>query len=397
MPTFDQQNQVVKGDQINVAGDYLAGGEAYNVAGLKNPYLGLRAFTYNERSIYAGRDLKIAAAVRLLTEPGAERSLLFVTGASGSGKSSFVRAGVVPTLEQSYVDWGLSVRRAVLRPSQHPLAGLNQAIHTLGLISFAPFTDIPSTYASLQETPAAEDQISLLVIDQFEEFFTQSNAAERDQFFDLLLALPTFGELPIHIIATIRSDYLPELFEIEQLYAVAKDGIELREFQPNQLAAAIKRPLQVSFPDGKRCFEPALIDKLVVDAAPDASYLPLLQVTLEDLWDGGSLTLARYVDLAEAIRRRAEKILGHAIDSSGRSVPRTEQEQVAVMDLFLDLVDVSLDDDSWRDVRKGRPESFLTEGKPGRRELIDELANSRLLAVHIEPGTEDPSPEDSLG
>ena len=70
---------------------------AYTVSGLPNPYLGLRAFTYDDRDAYAGRQAKIQDAVEKLTQPGEQRVLMFVTGASGCGKSSFAQAGLVPS------------------------------------------------------------------------------------------------------------------------------------------------------------------------------------------------------------------------------------------------------------------------------------------------------------
>jgi chromosomal replication initiation ATPase DnaA len=72
--------------------------QAYDVRGLANPYLGLAAFTYAERAKYAGRERVVEQAVELLTTPGKQRVLLFITGASGSGKSSLAQAGLLPAL-----------------------------------------------------------------------------------------------------------------------------------------------------------------------------------------------------------------------------------------------------------------------------------------------------------
>src|SRR5262249_29592000 len=75
---------------------------AYDVRGLPNPFLGLQSFTYADRAKYGGRSAEIAAAVTKLTAPEAPQSLLFVTGASGSGKSSFAQAGLLPALVAHY-------------------------------------------------------------------------------------------------------------------------------------------------------------------------------------------------------------------------------------------------------------------------------------------------------
>jgi hypothetical protein len=94
----------------NIAGDknIFTGDQQYDVHGLANPYLGLQSFTYADHAKYAGREKLIAETVARLTTPDDPLALLFVTGASGSGKSSFVQAGVLPALENHYA--ALSVK-----------------------------------------------------------------------------------------------------------------------------------------------------------------------------------------------------------------------------------------------------------------------------------------------
>ena len=103
----------------------VTGDQQYDVHGLANPYLGLQSFTYADHAKYAGREKLIAETVARLTAPDDPLALLFVTGASGSGKSSFVQAGVLPALEKHYA--ALSVKWAVFRPSRDPLAALADA------------------------------------------------------------------------------------------------------------------------------------------------------------------------------------------------------------------------------------------------------------------------------
>lgn len=76
-------------DQITIAAE-----QAYRVSGLPNPYLGLRSYTYQDRAAYAGREAGVATAVERLTRPGMQPGLVFITGASGSGKSSIPPAQV---------------------------------------------------------------------------------------------------------------------------------------------------------------------------------------------------------------------------------------------------------------------------------------------------------------
>ena len=216
--------------------------------------------------------------------------------------------------------------------------------------------------------------------------------------FDILSNLPSLAGLRTHIIATMRSDYLPELFAHSDLYNIAKQGIDLRAMSIKELKEALQRPLQATYPDGKKQWEPALVDRLAQDTAPDAAYLPLLQVTLEDIWDKGRLTLDQYETLGNAIEERANRIF--ACKSAGtpqqteRSITpndcpdgqeaRSPQEQAMILQLLLSLVNVSLDDDPRRDVRRRRLKADLVDHQPEHERLIDELVTARLLSVTIE-------------
>ncbi|MFZ1475668.1 MAG: hypothetical protein WAV79_22340, partial [Anaerolineae bacterium] len=214
---------------VHVGGQqtYYQGDLAYDVRGLDNPYLGLRAYTYEERDRYAGREEDVRRALAALTRPGDERTLFFVTGASGSGKSSFAQAGLLPALEKHYQQQAFTVKWAVFRPGEKPLAALATELRTLGLAAegiFAP----AAAYQSALTQPAGPDQVSILIVDQFEELFTQAEAGQRDALFAILAALPPFRAGRLHVIATMRADYLPDLFEQRALYDIAKAGADLR-------------------------------------------------------------------------------------------------------------------------------------------------------------------------
>ncbi len=350
---------------------------AYKVHGLANPYLGLQSFTYADHAKYAGREKLIAETVARLTAPDDPLTLLFITGASGSGKSSFVQAGVLPALEKHYA--ALSVKWAVFRPSRDPLAALADAAwRQLGLPQFDASTDFGDFLQA--HTPA--QQVNVIVIDQFEELFTQSNAQPRDAFFALLTQLPPFCSTRTHIIATVRADYLPELFALRELYDIAKRGIDLRAMSVDELREAIQQPLRSAYPDKDKRFQAELVDRLAQDAAEDAAYLPLLQVTLEEIWRKGTLAVGSYTNLADAIKQRADKVLAYQdYDAAQPNQPRSLDEQAAILNLCLDLVDVSLDDEARRDVRRRRSKDELISGAPERARLIDALTQARLLSV----------------
>jgi len=356
--------------------------QRYSVHDLPNPYLGLRSFTYKDREAFAGREVITTKALRLLTAPGEERALLFITGASGSGKSSFVQAGLFPALEEHYQQQGLITGKAMFRPSRRPLAELASALAQLGVPLDGPFA-AAAPYLPAYHAVAPRAAIGLLLIDQFEELFRQpeDSQAQAAEVLRLLAALPPFGDLRMHLIATLRSDFLPDLFEHSDLYEIAKQGLSLRAMNRNELRDAITRPLQLVAPD--RCFEDALLDRLAADASADAAYLPLLQVSLEKLWRDGELRLSAYSNLIDAIRERAEDAYTFTDFDSTRQQPRSAGDQAAIMQIFLDLVDVSLDDNPRRDVRRQRTLRELARDNPERRRLITELADARLLSTGV--------------
>src|SRR5262249_54072037 len=148
----------------------------------------------------------------------------------------------------------------------------------------------------------------VLVIDQFEEVFGQSPREERTLLFNWLGGLPPYSAGPRHILITMRSDYLSELFEVKPLWEAAKLGIEMRGMRAEELRDAILCPVQSLYPNGEKRLEPALVDRLAQETAGEAAYLPLLQVTLEELWRKGRMVLGAYGTLTDAIRQRASEV-----------------------------------------------------------------------------------------
>lgn len=373
-------DKIVHGDEVQTQ-IVLTADEAYDVRGLANPYLGLASFTYAERAKYAGRATLIGATVARMTVPGAPQPLLFITGASGCGKSSFAQAGLVPALEQHYRV--LTVKHAVLRPGADPLAALADAIwRQLGLPLLTPASIAPEVLTGYLRAQTPASQINLLILDQFEECFTRSAAASRDALFELLTHWGPFTETRTHVLATLRADYLPDLFAYPALYDATRQGMDLRAMSVDELREAIQQPLRAAYPAGEKRFAPDLVERLARDTAEDAGYLPLLQVTLAEIWRQGSLTPGAYDNLSDAIEQRADRVLDfREYDAPTPTQPRSPDEQNALLDLLLDLVDVSPDRAERRDIRHQRTKQELAHGDPARLQWIDELAAARLLSI----------------
>ncbi len=350
--------------RIIVAGDLITEEQAYHVAGLPNPYLGLRAFTESERDIFAGRERIVQALVERLSRDDGDR-LLFIVGASGSGKSSLARAGLLPALAERLREGGTSVEtRIIAHPSHLPASVLVQLIEA-GQAS--PATTTPP--------------MRLILIDQFEEIFSQADGAERSQVLTLLADATVQTDRPLRIIATMRSDFLPQLVADARFEAAERRKVVVRAMHSDELHAAIQRPIQVRYPDKR--LEPALVERLARDAVTDAAYLPLLQVTLEDLWRGGELRLGAYHGLAAAIQRRADAVSTYRDYDGLQQEERPPAEQQALLALLLDLVRVAPGEEQWA-VRWRRPRAELTQGDPQRAQLIADLTAARLIRTDRE-------------
>ncbi len=350
-------------ERIGAAGvddQTVAEEQTYSVAGLPNPYLGLRAFTAADRDIFAGRERIVQALVRRLTAEDGDR-LLFLVGASGSGKSSLARAGLLPGLEALLESQGQAVKTRILdRPGRAPAAALARL---------------------LADTPDAPAPTLLLLVDQFEELWRQAEPDEARRALDTLLDLAAQHRRTLRIVATMRSDFLPQLAADARFEPYEQRKVMVRAMSADELADAIQRPVQVRHP-GKR-LEPALVERLAHDAAEDAAYLPLLQVTLEDLWRGGSLRLAAYGGLAAAIHRRAETVFAFRDYDGLQQEPRPPAEQQAMLAMLLDLVRVAPDDEQ-RETRWRRTRAEITGGGPAREQLVADLTAARLLRTDRE-------------
>lgn len=388
----DAQRDVFIGTKWEIKPDV-----ARDVTGLRNPYLGLRAFTFDDRDAFTGRADKINEAVRMLTDPAGPRTLLFVTGASGCGKSSFAQAGVQPALVAHYAQRTFAVAHVSFRPSTHPIAMLADALVQLGVpkrVAADPLGTIgtPESFAAFVGEHTAQDGVNVVLIDQFEELFTETvNPDERKAFIGILSQLPPFGSLRTHLLATLRSDFLGDLFKHRDLYKLATPGIDLREMNETELQESIERPLQARAEHSTvyhgKSWEPDLVRELAAQATKDATYLPLLQISLEELWRSGRLTLSSYRDmgwtLASAIKNRATTVVEFTDhDVSRPESRRPETDQQLILRLLLGLVQVSATADARPDSRRRRPRNKLVgETSSGAERLLKDLIDARLLSV----------------
>ena len=278
---------------------------------LQQPYPGLRPFLQEDAPLFFGRAEEISRMLARLEE----NRFLAVVGGSGSGKSSLVRAGLLPVLGKGYLlgagtDW----RFVVMKPGGNPFGNLAAEFQrAIGGDGGAPdASDIAFTQAALQTSPrgflevveeaalGAEKPL-LLLVDQFEEIFRfrRRNAAgaavdggraihaERNDataFVNLLLATAeasTAGELPIYVMITMRSDFIGDCEVFPGLpQAVSESQFLVPRMMRPQIQEAIEKPLLLF----DCTAAPDLVNQMLNDAGTDPDQLPLMQHALMRTW-----------------------------------------------------------------------------------------------------------------
>jgi len=273
--------------------------------GIDNPFVGLRSFEPSESLLFHGRKQHTQQLLRVL----ASHRFVGVIGTSGSGKSSLVKAGLLPALHRGYLR-GASSRwkTAVMRPGASPLSRLAEALcDPKGLALPGPPEDIATR---LEENSAAlvtlvRDQFEpdpdrdnlLLVVDQFEEVFRIHQEGARDAAFFVSLLLRARDELdvPIFIVLTLRSEYLGDCAQYPGLAeALSEAQYLIPRLTREQREEAIRGPLDMVGAD----IDDSLVQRLLNDAGDDPDQLPALQHALMKLYEktprGARLSLERY-------------------------------------------------------------------------------------------------------
>jgi WD40 repeat protein/DNA-binding SARP family transcriptional activator len=359
----------------------------------RNPYKGLRPFLEADAPDFLGRESLVRRLVDRLAGDGRGMRLLALVGPSGSGKSSAVRAGLVPSVRAGAVPGSERWFVAEMLPGDDPFAELLAAL--LRLAPAAPPPDLVDRIARGDErlVEAAEwllpDEGSelLLVIDQFEELFTRvDDENRRARFMAALRAAATDPRSRVRIVITLRADFLDRPLAYSGFADVLRAGTELvLPMSADELERAISGPAR----SVDVTVDAGLLAALVSDVIDQPGALPLLQFTLAELFDrrqDGALTLAAYRELegvAGAVARGAEEVYG-ALGEARRDVARQ---------LFLRLVDVGDGSESTRR-RVLRSELVsLTEEAAEMEAAMEAFARRRLLSFDRDPETREPTVE----
>ncbi len=308
----------------------------------RNPYKGLRAFTSTDKGDFFGRDKLIANLVETLKETSETNRFLAIVGPSGSGKSSIVMAGLFPHLRDGALpgseNW---IYLDPVLPGSQPIESLAVVLSNglnVSITSVLEDLNRGSRGLHLLARRLVRERTSrvVLLIDQFEELFTQTlDPEQRDHFIDLLITAATEPNGQTLILITLRADFYdrpmnyPELGKLLESRSKSVLPMELED-----LRNVIEKPAKL--PDVRLSFEPGLIGDLLFEVSGQVGALPLLQFTLEQLVRNRSknlLTIDAYRKLGGikgALAKYAEFVYGKFT---------TEEDQKLVRSLFLRLIE----------------------------------------------------------
>lgn len=357
----------------------------------QNPYKGLRAFDEADALDFFGRTALIEQLLQPLAEPGGR--FLAVVGPSGSGKSSVVKAGLLPALRRNKIPGSERWFVAKMVPGAHPLQELESALLSVAFDSPSELIEsLQSSDRGLLETVGrvlpADDTPLLLVIDQFEEVFTQgTDEAERAFFLKSLFVAATDPQSRLRVIITLRADFYDRPLLYPGFGDLIREGTEVvLPLSADELQDAIVGPAQRA----DLTLEPGLVAAIIADVSEQPGALPLLQFALTELFerrDDRTLTLQAYRDsggVLGALARRAEEVT--------RDMPADEQE--VTRQIFLRLINLGEGtEDTRRRVRWAELVSVGVDKKDVTRRILDLFGQYRLLTFDRDPQTREPTVE----
>ena len=374
---------------------------AEELAAIENPYQGLRPFSSGDSDNFFGRETMVQELLSRIaeTEETTEAKnqelarFLAIVGPSGSGKSSVVKAGLLPALRDGGVPGSENWFMVDMMPGTHPLEELEAALLRVAvnppdsLLAQLRDDERGLIRASKRILPTDDHTELLLVIDQFEELFTLvENEADRSHFLGSLVTAVVDPRSRIRIIITLRADFTDRPLRYVDFGELVHNRTQfILPLSPDELEQVIVKPAE----QAGLIVEPDLVTTMIHDVADQPGALPLLQYTLTELFerkDGRTLTLNAYQEIggiSGALARRADDIYA-GLDENGR---------IASRQLFLRLTTLGEGvEDTRRRVNLSELES-LQSPEAKRPNLINQYGRYRLLTFDRNPTTREPTVE----
>ncbi|HMB02300.1 MAG TPA: TIR domain-containing protein, partial [Isosphaeraceae bacterium] len=364
------------------------------------PYRGLNAFREEDAPLFFGRDWLVDGPEQGFLHKVLTCPLVAVVGASGSGKSSVVQAGLLPRLRReppSRGTWDV----VTFRPGKSPFLNLAIALEAArnpeasdaaretdaaALVKAWLSGDLPLELSLGRAREALRVDRLLVVVDQFEELITLTPKEDRRSFLSRLLAATRAGSGSM-VLLTLRADYYGRAIGLDRglCDGIQRGLINVGAMTPDERRAAIEGPARRVGLE----FDSDLVDRLLDDVGDEPGNLPLLEFALTVLWErreGRRLINTAYKALgrvAGAIDHRVEDIF----------VKLTREQQAAAKRLFGRLVRVTDVDEEGRDTRQRVRLGDLDEAS---RSAVEPFGAGRLLVTaHVTgPSIVEVNPED---
>jgi WD40 repeat protein/serine/threonine protein kinase len=361
----------------------------------QNPYRGLRAFQEGDADQFYGREAFIDGLLKRLNEAetrhSSEARFLAVVGPSGSGKSSVLRAGLIPALRDNALPGSKDWYYREMFPGAYPLEELEAALLRIAV------NPPPSLLEQLKEDSRGllravkrvlpENGQLFLLIDQFEELFTLCESEDaRAHFVQIITEAITDPRSQIRVVITLRTDFYGHLLQYPAFSALLRNRTEvILPMSPEELRRAITAPAG-SVGVG---FEQGLVELILSEVKDQPGALPLVQYALTELFERREkrqLTIALYQasgGVFGALARRADELYAQ-FDAKGKQIARQ---------LFLRLVTLGEGvEDTRRRVHLAELIS-IGDDQTLARSVIDGFGRYRLLTFDRDPTTREPTVE----
>lgn len=257
---------------------------------IDNPFPGIRSYETDEDELFFGRELQVEELLEKLSRT----RFLAIVGSSGCGKSSLIKAGVIPALMKNRstlfrTRWKMNL----FRPSDDPVGNLARSLagenDAAGDIVETLRSGSDGLLKVIRGQISSPDESRLIVIDQFEELFrfrksrgSYQTLLEASGFVEMILRLPEDPEIPAYVILSMRTDFLDECTEFRGLSEKINQGYYLvPRMNPAERRLAITGPVHAM---GQRIADD-LVERLLLDVGDDPDQLPIMQHALMRTWD----------------------------------------------------------------------------------------------------------------
>ena len=350
------------------------------------PYKGLEVFEEEDAELFFGRERLVNELVGRVKES----RTVFITGPSGSGKSSLVRAGLIHALKQGAIKGSERWLYETMKPGREPIKDLALAFSRLKspelqdyFLAHLSETDILNKCAE-SVLSGRKDQRFVLFVDQFEEVFTQINSEEeRIAFINMLAHAGTIENGRVIVLFAMRSDFVSNCATYPALNELlSQEFRQIGAMQPEELVSAIALPaMHVGLP-----VEHELIAQIINDMRGEPDALPLMQFALKDLFDakqaeGGviALTLKDYLQhggIHKSLERHADATFAQL----------SESEQELTRSIFSGLIEIG------RGTQDTKRTALFDELVPANTKaedvlaIVQKLADARLIITDEQAG-----------